>query len=131
MLKIKREIFEEMVNHAREGYPLEVCGYLGVINGIASRIRRMKNVDESNEHFTFDPAEQFEAAKEFRVDSLKPSVVYHSHPATPSRPSGEDIRLAYDPNVSYIIVSLASGRAVVKSFKIEDSKVTQEKIEII
>lgn len=131
MIKIKKEIFEEMVNHAREGYPLEVCGYLGEINGIVSRIRRMKNVDESNEHFTFDPAEQFEAAKEFRADALKPSVVYHSHPATPSRPSEEDIRLAYDPNVSYIIVSLASGRAVVKSFKIEDSKVSHEKIEII
>ncbi len=131
MLKIDKNIYDDMVLHAREGFPLEVCGYLGEKDGVISRIRRMKNTDESNEHFTFDPSEQFTAVKEFRRDSYNAAVVYHSHPETPARPSDEDIRLAYDPGVSYIIISLAGKEAVVKSFRIENSIVSIEEIEIV
>ena len=131
MLKIKKGVFDDMIAHAKEGFPLEVCGYLGEKNGIVSLIRQMKNTDESNEHFTFDPAEQFETIREFRKDGYKAVVVYHSHPETLARPSNEDIRLAFDPDVSYIIVSLADNTAVVKSFIIENSNVTLEEIEIV
>ena len=131
MLKIKKDVYNNMITHAKEGFPLEVCGYLGEKDGIVSRIRKMMNTDESNEHFAFDPAEQFEAIKEFRKDDYKAVVVYHSHPETPSRPSHEDIRLAYDQDVSYIIVSLADSTAVVKSFIIKNSNVTPEEIEIV
>lgn len=131
MLKIDRDVYNDMILHAKEGLPLEVCGYLGEKNGEVSKIRRMKNVDESNEHFTFDPKEQFNAIKEFRNDGYKAKVVYHSHPETPSRPSQEDIKLAYDPNVSYIIVSLADEKPVVRSFLIKDGVVHQEEIEVI
>ncbi|MCF6334302.1 MAG: M67 family metallopeptidase [Spirochaetales bacterium] len=131
MLKIEKKIYDDMVLHAREGFPLEVCGYLGEKNGVVSRIRRMKNTDESNEHFTFDPSEQFLAVKEFRQDSCRAAVVYHSHPETPARPSEEDIRLAYDPGVSYVIVSLAEKAIVVKSFRIENSVVSTEEIQLV
>ena len=131
MLKIKKDVYDEMITHAKEGFPLEVCGYLGEKDGIVSRICKMRNTDESNEHFTFDPSEQFEVVKEFRRSGYKAAVVYHSHPETPSRPSEEDIRLAYDPNVSYIIVSLAEKTQVVKSFKIENMSVATEEIEVI
>jgi [CysO sulfur-carrier protein]-S-L-cysteine hydrolase len=131
MLKIKRDVYKKMVAHAREGFPLEVCGYLGEQDGLVLHIRRMKNIDESNEHFSFDPAEQFEVIKEFRKGGYTASVVYHSHPETPSRPSEEDIRLAYDPNISYIIVSLADSTPVVKSFRIENKSVTIEEIEVV
>ena len=131
MLKIKKDIYNDMIAHAKEGFPLEVCGYLGKKDGIVSRIRKMKNIDESNEHFTFDPAEQFQAIRDFRKDNCSAAVVYHSHPETPSRPSVEDISLAYDPDVSYVIVSLAKSKAVVNSFKIENSNVTIEEIEIV
>jgi len=131
MLKMKKDVYDKMIIHAKEGFPLEVCGYLGKKDGIVSRIRQMKNIDESNQHFTFDPAEQFKAIKEFRKDDYKAAVVYHSHPETPSRPSEEDIRLAYDPNVSYIIVSLADSTPIVKSFRIENMNVTIEEIKVV
>ena len=131
MLKIKKDVYADMIAHAKEGFPLEVCGYLGEKDGVVSRIRKMKNTDESNEHFTFDPAEQFEAIRDFRKDDHKAAVVYHSHPETPSRPSEEDIRLAYDPDVSYIIVSLAESYPVVKSFRIENLSVTIEEIKVV
>ena len=131
MLKIKKDVYDDMIAHAKEGFPLEVCGYLGEKDGIVSRIRQMKNTDESNEHFTFDPAEQFEVIKEFRKNAYMASVVYHSHPETPSRPSEEDIKLAYDSEVSYIIVSLADSTPVVKSFRIENLSATLEEIRIV
>lgn len=131
MLKIKKNVYDDMIAHAKEGFPLEVCGYLGEKKGVVSIIRQMKNTDESNEHFTFDPAEQFEVIRDFRKDGHKAAVVYHSHPETPSRPSEEDIRLAYDPNISYIIVSLAESKPVVKSFRIENMNVTIEEIRVV
>ncbi len=66
-----------------------------------------------------------------REKGLKPAAVYHSHPETPARPSEEDIRLAFDPDLSYVIVSLADPRASVNSFKINDNNVDPEIIEII
>lgn len=131
MLKIKKDVYDQMISHAKDGVPLEVCGYLGEKDGIMSIIRKMKNTDESNEHFAFDPSEQFTAVKEMREKGCKATVVYHSHPETPSRPSEEDIKLANDPEVSYIIVSLAGTLPVVKSFKIKDSTVSLEKIILI
>ena len=60
------------------------------------------------------------------------SVIYHSHPETPARPSEEDIRLALTPNVSYIIVSLAEpNNPVLRSFKISGNQVEPEAVEIL
>ncbi|MCD6396177.1 MAG: M67 family metallopeptidase [Spirochaetaceae bacterium] len=131
MLKIKKDVYEQLISHAKDGFPLEVCGYLGEKNGIVSCIKKMKNTDESNEHFTFDPAEQFITVRGMRKEGYKASVVYHSHPETPSRPSEEDIRLANDSEISYIIVSLADIDPVVKSFKIENSTVSLEEIKLM
>jgi hypothetical protein len=50
---------------------------------------------------------------------------------SPARPSQEDIRLAYDPYISYVIISLADGGEDVKSFKIKDGQVIPENIEIV
>ena len=46
-------------------------------------------------------------------------------------PSAEDIKLAYDPALSYIIVSLAESHPSVHSFIIKKDKVFQERIEIV
>lgn len=58
-------------------------------------------------------------------------AVYHSHPATPARPSAEDIRLANDPSISYVIVSLAGPEADVKSFLIHNGQVSPEPLEVL
>jgi len=53
---------------------------------------------------------------------------FHSHPSTPARPSMEDIRLAYDPSASYLILSLAEEVPVLKAFGITGDTVEQEEI---
>ena len=131
MLKIPQHIYDDIISHAREGFPLEVCGILGGRGGVVSEIYRMTNTDRSNEHFMMDPREQFAVVKALRANGLEMAVIYHSHPETPARPSEEDIRLALTPDVSYVIVSLAEPEnPVLKSFKIADGKVDTEEVGI-
>jgi proteasome lid subunit RPN8/RPN11 len=56
---------------------------------------------------------------------------YHSHPESPARPSQEDIRLAYDPGISYVIVSLVAELPDIKSFRIQNGEVEKEEIQVI
>jgi proteasome lid subunit RPN8/RPN11 len=129
MLKIPKNIYDDIVAHAKEGFPLEVCGILGGRDGVVSTIYRMTNTDASNEHFMMEPKEQFAVVKELRAKGLEMSAIYHSHPETPARPSEEDIRLALTPHVSYVIVSLAEqDRPVLKSFKIDGGTVQPEEV---
>ena len=121
-----------MIAHAREGFPLEVCGILGGTGESVSAIYPMTNTDASNEHFMMDPKEQFAVVKDLRAKGLAMLAVYHSHPESPARPSQEDIKLALTPGVSYIIISLADPQQpVVKSYKIDQGKVTLEDMEVL
>lgn len=132
MIRIPRPIYEEMFAHAKEGFPLEICGILGGQKDSVSKLYRMTNTDASNEHFMMAPKEQFAVIKELRAAGLSTCAIYHSHPESPARPSQEDIRLALTPDVSYIIVSLADPkRPELKSFKIQDGKVTIEEIVVV
>ncbi len=130
-MKIKKDISGNIIAHAKKLTPIEVCGYLASQNGVIIKHYELTNIDQSEEHFSFDPAEQFATVKDARANGLDVSAVYHSHPATPARPSQEDIKLAYDPNISYVIVSLADGGEDIKSFRIKDGQVSPEDIEIV
>ena len=132
MLKIPRHIYDDIITHAREGFPLEVCGILGGKDGTVSVIYRMTNTDLSNEHFMMDPREQFAVVRDLRAQDLDMAAIYHSHPETPARPSEEDIRLALTPGVSHLIVSLAVAEVpAARSFRISDGRVEPEELVLI
>lgn len=130
-MKMKKEIRDRIIEHAKREAPVEACGYLAAKDGVIIRHYEMKNIDQSPEHFSFDPKDQFSVVRDARAQGLEISAVYHSHPATPARPSAEDIRLAYDPSLSYVIVSLAGGRTDVKSFRIVRSSAAAEEMEVV
>ena len=131
MIQIPAQIINELFNHARTGLPEEVCGYLAGNDSQVVRHFRLTNIDHSNEHFSFDPKEQFEVVREARKLGLEILANYHSHPETPARPSQEDIRLAFDPNISYVIVSLTAEVPDIKSFRIQNGEVEKEEIQVI
>lgn len=130
-MRVIKKVIDSMIAHARKDTPIEVCGYLAAKDGCVVRHYELTNIDQSQEHFSFDPKEQFDVMRSVRDEGLELSAVYHSHPATPARPSEEDIKLAYDPNISYVIVSLADGNEDVRSFKICDSIVEKEVVEVV
>jgi [CysO sulfur-carrier protein]-S-L-cysteine hydrolase len=131
MITIKKDIINQIFSHAKSELPNEACGYLAGTNGVVTLAYNLTNIDHSPEHFSFDPAEQFKTVKDARNKGLEILANYHSHPSTPARPSVEDIRLAYDPNISYVIISLANSEPGIKSFKIKDGKVDSEDIKIV
>jgi proteasome lid subunit RPN8/RPN11 len=132
MLHIPRKLADSVIDHAYEGFPLEVCGILGGTEGAVTSLFRMTNTDQSNEHFMMDPAEQFAVIKELRAKGLEMLAIYHSHPESPARPSAEDIRLALTPDVSYVIVSLEKANTpVLKSFRIAAGRVEPEEVQYL
>lgn len=131
MLRISQHIIDQMIEHAQNGLPEEVCGYLAGTDRDVSKHFAMTNIDHSPEHFSFDPSEQFKVLREVRKEGLAILANYHSHPETPARPSVEDIRLAFDPDISYVIVSLAGELPDVKSFIIKNGEVEKEEIKIL
>jgi proteasome lid subunit RPN8/RPN11 len=66
-----------------------------------------------------------------RAYGLEPLGNFHSHPATPARPSAEDIKLAYDPRASYLIISLAAETPVLKAFAVANGEALPQELEII
>ena len=77
-----------------------------------------------------DPKEQLEAIKDMRKNGFVPLGNWHSHPESPSRPSEEDKRLAFDSKASYMILSLMDREnPVLNSFKITGD--TAEKEELV
>ena len=137
MLYLSQEDYEKILTHCKEGLPNESCGLIGgTKDGDKKEIKKvylLTNLDQSNEHFSMDPKEQLAAVKDMRANGLVPLGNWHSHPESPSRPSEEDKRLAFDPSVNYLILSLMDPEnLVLKAFDIDrDKQVTVEEIKLI
>jgi proteasome lid subunit RPN8/RPN11 len=137
MLRLNKSDFDKILAHAKENLPEEACGLIaGVKDGDTKEIKKvylLTNIDHTNEHFSMDPKEQLAAVKDMRANGLTPLGNWHSHPESPARPSEEDKRLAYDPTVNYLILSLMNpDEPVLKAFDInKDREVTVEEIEIV
>ena len=117
---ITESTYQSILSQALKDAPIESCGYLlGTDKETATENYPMTNVDHSDEHFSFDPKEQFAVLKYARQKGLKIVGNWHSHPASPSRPSQEDLRLAFDPSILYFILSLAGEQPVLNAFRIE------------
>ena len=137
MLKILKKDYDKILDYCRKGLPNEACGLLaGNTEGnitTVTEVYLLTNVDASREHFSMDPREQLAALKDARAKGTKIIGNFHSHPESPSRPSEEDKRLAFDPALMYLILSLQEmDNPVLKAFVIDKEKnVTTYEIQII
>lgn len=129
---IKNKDVENIITYAKTQLPNEACGLIAgsedEAEKVVEKVYYLTNLDASNEHFTLDSREHFQAVKDMRALGIKPLGNWHSHPESPSRPSEEDKRLAYDPKASYMILSLMEETPVLRSFHVENGEVNQEEI---
>lgn len=130
---IPEPVIREMISQAQQDAPIETCGYLlgttGPEGDVVTENYWMENIDHSAEHFSFAPKDQFAALKYARNHGLRILANWHSHPASPSRPSLEDLRLANDPSIRYAILSLHEG-IFLNSFKILDGQVVDKEVHL-
>ena len=131
MITIPKSVYNEMIAHAKAGYPNEACGLLA--GRIAVTVYyAMRNLDEASISYFMDPKEQLKVFKEMRAKNIEMLGIFHSHVASVAYPSQKDIRLAFYEEASYLIVSLSDkNKPVLRSFRIKDEKVTEENIKLI
>lgn len=132
-MKIPQPLVSAMIAHAEEAYPEECCGLLAGTSGVPSHLYRIQNVHATPKvFFEMAPKEQFWAFKNMRHNNLNLVAIYHSHPETPARPSASDIRLAFDPEPYYLLVSLQQrNKPDLRAYRIVDGKVSEEAIEVV
>jgi len=129
-MRIPKEIYEELLTHAREDAPNECCGLIGGGDGVAKTVYRARNAEASPLRYNLDPQDQFRIMSEMEERGEELSAIYHSHTASPAYPSQTDINLAAYPDALYLIVSLAEGEKDLRGFRIEDGDVSEVELEI-
>jgi proteasome lid subunit RPN8/RPN11 len=99
-------IYNDIVVHANEGKPKEICGLLRGRNSLAKELVRSKNV-ASNPilDYEVDP-ETLLILFDWEEAGDELIAIYHRHPAGPAYPSGSDAFKAYYPETVFLICSL-------------------------
>lgn len=131
MIKIPKPIYEAMIDHARKEAPLECCGILAGENGTVQRAFEMRNEEQSPVRYLMSPQEQLKVFEEMEREKMEMIAVYHSHTHTDPYPSETDVKLAFYPEVTSVIISLKGDPPEVKAYKIEEKTIHPEEIEIV
>ena len=128
-MRIARDLYEEMIAHAREEAPNECCGMVGSTDGRALEVYRAVNAEASPLRFRIDPDEQLDLHNRIEEAGLELGAIYHSHTRTEPRPSQTDINFAkLWPGVLWIIVGLVEDQPEVRTWRIDDGRVTDAEL---
>lgn len=138
-VKLPRAFVDEMIAHARDEAPNECCGIIAGVNGAAMKLYRAINKAASPYRYEVDPKDLFRISKDIDANDWDVFAIYHSHLATPARPSETDIRLAFYPEAYYLLVSLSDPnkpdispeKPDLRAYRIIDGEVTEEDIEYV
>jgi len=128
---LERKYADEIIAHAREEAPNECCGVLGGRDGRVEKLFRAVNAEKSPYRYNVDPHDLLRIYRECDANGWDFLAIYHSHTHTEAYPSPTDVRLAAWPESVYIIVSLADPEnPVLKAFRIQDGRVSEEELGI-
>jgi proteasome lid subunit RPN8/RPN11 len=139
-MRIPRDVYDQLLAHAREDAPNECCGLIGGEDGVARTVYRAHNAEASPLRYNLDPQDQIRIYDEIERKGEELSAIYHSHTASPAFPSQTDINLALMdrrendrvvgkepvfPGVIYLIASLADGEKPLRGFEITEDGVKE------
>lgn len=129
MLYLSKEQVAELIEHSKREFPNEACGILAGKDQKIEKIYQMTNTDKSRVTYFMAPEEQLKVVKEIRNLGLEMVGIYHSHTESPAYPSAYDVKLAFYPEASYVIVSLQDKvEPKIRLFKIVEGEIKEEKI---
>jgi [CysO sulfur-carrier protein]-S-L-cysteine hydrolase len=130
-MRISRDDYDAMIAHAREEAPNECCGMVASRDSEIVRVYRTTNVEASPFRFVIDGREQYEIYSEIEDAELELGAIYHSHTRSEPRPSQTDINFAKAwPGVLWIIIGLAGEDVEVRTWRIEDGRVSEAELTV-
>ena len=130
-MRISRQLYEEMVEHARQDAPNECCGMIAARGDEGLKLYRATNVAASPLRFEIDGREQIRIHNDIESAGLELGAIYHSHTRTEPRPSQTDITFAHGwPGVLWVIVGLTTGQPQVRTWSIQDGQVTEAELAV-
>ena len=136
-------IVDELIAHARAGYPNEACGLIlgsapAAEGGQPLRFVPTRNAAASPHRYEIDSADLLRLTLEADERDEVFWAIVHSHVRSPARPSPTDIGLAFYPDALYLLVSLAddeadprTGRPSVRAWRIVDGQVFEVALELV
>lgn len=106
--RLPRQFRDEMVAHAREGFPYEVCG---VVLGPAGEPRELRRVSNAAPDplvtYDMEPHELLRLNQRADDNGWEFVIIYHSHPPfAEAYPSATDIAKAFYPDAVYVILAI-------------------------
>jgi proteasome lid subunit RPN8/RPN11 len=120
-----------MVATCIRALPDEGCGLLlGTRDGVVSDVIPSPNIAASAKIYEIDPKVLLRTFRRADDEGLEVLGVFHSHTHSPAYPSPTDIRQAPDPGWHYVLISLATVRADVRSYSVVDAQVTEENVRL-
>jgi proteasome lid subunit RPN8/RPN11 len=129
-MKISRELYDQMIDHARAEAPNECCGMVSSNGDQAVRVFPAENAAASPLRYEIDGAEQYRIQMEIDDAGHDLGAIYHSHTRSEPYPSQTDINLAFYPDAIYVIVGLAGEEPDVRSYSIRDGQVTEAELAV-
>jgi [CysO sulfur-carrier protein]-S-L-cysteine hydrolase len=127
-MRIARELYDQLVAHARSEAPNDCCGMVASENGRAVRVHPAENAAASPLRYEIEGREQLRIMTAIEDDGLDLGAIYHSHTRTAPEPSQTDINLALYPDALYVIVGLAAAEPEVRAWRIVDGEVSEAEL---
>jgi proteasome lid subunit RPN8/RPN11 len=128
-MRIARNLYDEIVEHARADAPNECCGIVSADGGAAVKVYRAENKLANRFSFEIDGREALRISDEIEGAGHELRAIYHSHTRSAPKPSLTDIKFAANwPGVLWIIVGLAGPEPEVRTWLIDDGAVSEAEL---
>jgi proteasome lid subunit RPN8/RPN11 len=130
-MKMARNLYDDMVEHALRDAPNECCGMIAARDGEAVSVHRATNAAASPLRYEIDGPEQYRIQMEIEDAGLDLGAIYHSHTRSDPYPSQTDINLAFYPDALYVIVGVAGDEPEARAYTIRDSQVAEAELVVV
>jgi [CysO sulfur-carrier protein]-S-L-cysteine hydrolase len=127
-VRIARELYDQLIAHARAEAPNECCGMIATADGRAVDVHPAENAAASPLRYEIDGRQQLEILTAIEDAGHDLGAIYHSHTRTAPEPSQTDVNLAFYPDALYVIVGVASGQPDVRAWRIVGGEVSQAEL---
>jgi len=136
VLRVTRAVYDSIRTHGEETYPNECCGALlgnllpegwQVVGSVRAGNTR---TDSAHNRYNIAPVELVRIERQARGQGLDIAGFYHSHPDHPAQWSTTDFAEAHWLGCSYVITSVAKGRAeITNSFRLAGANEEEKQFE--